>query len=253
MDLYFESRGSGHPLIILHGLFGSLDNWRTMSKRLSDRYQAFSLDLRNHGGSPHSAEFSCGLMAQDLGDFMRSHGIPEAHVLGHSMGGKVAMNFAVACPGHVDKLVVVDIAPRAYQPAHEEIFQALSSIPLDNFSNRNEVRLEMDKQISDRSVAEFLLKNLVTLETGRLQWKINLASLRENYRDIISEPKWEGVFDNPALFLKGGDSDYILPEDHVIIRKYFPRAQIATVPGAGHWVHAEAPDVFEKLVREFLS
>ncbi|MEA5114066.1 MAG: alpha/beta fold hydrolase [Geobacteraceae bacterium] len=252
MQLNYESRGSGHPLIILHGLFGSLDNWRTMSRKLSDRYRVITVDLRNHGGSPHSAEFSCALMAEDIMEFMHSHSIGSAHLLGHSMGGKVAMQLAVQQPEHVNKLVVVDIAPRAYLPAHEGIFRALSSIRLDRFTSRNEVRPEIEKGIGDRSVSEFLLKNLVMTETGKLQWKMNLAALRENYHEIISAPGWEGVFDKPAMFLRGGNSDYIRTEDHGVIKKHFPRAGIVTVPGAGHWVHAEAPDLFEKLVRDFL-
>ncbi|MHC1698792.1 MAG: alpha/beta fold hydrolase [Geobacteraceae bacterium] len=253
MYLNHESRGFGHPLIILHGLLGSLDNWRTMSRKLSDHYQVFTVDLRNHGGSPHSPEFSCALMARDLLGFMGDHAIPSAHLLGHSMGGKAAMEFAVTYPEHVDKLVVVDFAPRSYPPTHEEIFEVLSSICLEGFSSRNEVCQELEKAIADRSVSEFLLKNLVVSRTGTLQWKMNLAGLRENYHEIIAAPDWEGVFDKPALFVKGGKSDYLRPEDEGIIWKYFPRAETATVPGAGHWVHTEAPDVFEKFVRKFLQ
>lgn len=253
MRLHFESRGFGPPLIIMHGLFGSLDNWRTMSRRFSDRLQVFTVDMRNHGSSPHSAEFSCALMAADLMDFMQGQAIRQAHVLGHSMGGKVAMQFAVEHPEHVDKLIVVDIAPRAYPPLHDDIFEVLSSIRLERFAGRNEVRTEMEQGIGDRSVSEFLLKSLVVSGAGSLRWKMNLASLREHYHDIISAPRWNGVFDKPALFVRGGSSDYIRPEDKGIIRERFPQAEIATVPGAGHWVHAQAPDAFEKLVRDFLS
>ncbi len=253
VQLNYESRGSGRPLIILHGLFGSLDNWRTMSRRFSDRFQVFTVDMRNHGSSPHSAEFNCALMAADLGEFMQGRAIPQAHILGHSMGGRVAMQFAVEHPEHVDKLIVVDIAPRAYPPLHDDIFQVLSSIRLERFASRNEVRAEMEKGIGDRSVSEFLLKNLVVSETGELQWKMNLASLGTHYHEIISAPRWTGEFDRPALFIRGGNSDYIRPEDKGIISESFPRAEIATVPGAGHWVHAQSPDAFEKLVRDFLS
>ncbi len=253
LHLNYESRGSGHPLIILHGLFGSLDNWRTLSRKLSDRYRVITVDLRNHGGSPHSAEFSCALMAGDIVEFMHRHSIGSAHLLGHSMGGLVAMRVAVRQPEHVDKLVVVDIAPRAYTPAHNDIFDVLSSIRLERFSNRNEVRPEIEKGIGDRSVSEFLLKNLVIAETGKLQWKMNLPILRANYHEIISAPDWAGVFDKPALFIRGGNSDYIRPEDAGVIRKSFPLAEIATIPGTGHWVHAQAPGVFEELVRKFLS
>lgn len=253
MQLTYEIRGSGHPLIILHGLFGSLDNWRTMSRRLSDRYRVFSLDLRNHGGSPHSSESGCGPMTEDILAFMKAHGIRSAHLLGHSMGGKVAMRFAVEHGEFVDRLVVVDFAPRAYRSRHEAVFEALCSLPLEQFSRRDQVRSELAKGIPDRSVVEFLLKNLVTTPAGELRWRMNLGALRDGYRELVAAPDWKGVFDKPALFIKGGKSDYIETGDEEIIRKYFPRAGIAAVPGAGHWIHAEAPELFEKLVRDFLS
>lgn len=253
MRLHYETIGAGQPLIILHGLFGSLDNWRTMSKKLSDRYQVFSADLRNHGGSPHSSEFSYPLMADDLKEFMHEHFLGSAFLLGHSMGGKVAMQFALTYPEFVDKLIVVDIAPRAYPPKHKDLFKALSSLHLERFSGRNEVRRELEKEISDRSVSEFMLKNLNVSQTGKLQWKMNLASLHENYHEIMASPCWEGDFDKPTLFVRGGSSDYIEPADDRVIRRYFPCAELATVPGVGHWVHAEAPGVFEKMVRDFLS
>lgn len=253
MQLNHEIRGSGHPLIILHGLFGSLVNWRTMSRRLADRYRVYTVDLRNHGGSPHSSDFSCTLMAQDLGEFMQTHEIYSAHLLGHSLGGKAAMEFALTYPEQVNKLVVVDIAPRAYPPIHGPVFEALSTIRPEGFSSRSDVRRELEKVLADRSVAEFLLMNLTSTQTGALHWRMNLAGLRENYHEIIAAPEWDGVFDKPTLFIKGGNSDYIRPEDEGNIRKYFSHAEFATIPGVGHWIHAEAPDVFEKLVRDFLS
>jgi len=253
MQLNYEYRGSGHPLIILHGLFGSLVNWRTMSRRLSDRFRVITVDLRNHGGSPHSSDFSCTLMAQDLREFMQAHGIRSAHLLGHSMGGKAAMEFGLTYHGQVDKLVVVDIAPRAYPPIHAAVFEALSTIRPEDFSSRSDIRRELEKALADRSVVEFLLTNLTTSRTGTLQWRMNLAGLRENYHEIVAAPDWDGVFDKPTLFIKGGKSDYISPGDEGIIRKYFSLAGIAAVPGAGHWVHADVPDVFEKFVRDFLS
>jgi len=253
MRLHFERYGAGPPLIILHGLFGSLENWRSMSRKLSSSFRVFSVDLRNHGGSPHSAEFTCVLMVQDLKEFMQQHSLGSALLLGHSMGGKVAMHFAVTHPGFVDKLVVVDIAPRAYPPVHNDIFTLLSSIPLERFLGRSEVRQELEKGISDSSVVEFLLKNLITVQSGKLRWRMNLAALHENYHEIIAAPEWEGIFGKPTLFVRGENSDYIGPADHRSIKKYFPIAELATVAGAGHWVHAQAPDVFERMVRDFLS
>jgi pimeloyl-ACP methyl ester carboxylesterase len=253
MRLHYETIGAGQPLVILHGLFGSLDNWRTMSKKLSDRYQVFSVDLRNHGGSPHSAEFSYPLMADDLKEFMHQHLLCSACLLGHSMGGKVAMQFALTHPQLVDKLIVVDIAPRAYPPKHKDIFEVLFALHLERFSGRNEVRRELQKEISDRSISEFILKNIIVSQPGKLQWKMNLVSLHENYHEIIAAPYGEGGFTKPTLFVLGGDSDYIEPEDDGVIRKYFPCAELATVPGVSHWVHAQAPGIFEEKVRDFLS
>jgi pimeloyl-ACP methyl ester carboxylesterase len=224
-----------------------------MSRKLGQHFQVFSVDLRNHGGSPHRAEFSCALMAEDLLEFMDEHFLGSAHLLGHSLGGKVAMQFALTYPDFVERLVVVDIAPRAYSPLHTEIFSLLSSIPLERFSNRSEVRQELEKGISDRSIVEFLLKNLTPSQSGMLRWRMNLQALQENYREIIAAPEWEGSFDKPALFVRGGNSDYIAPEDYQGIKKSFPRAELATVTGVGHWVPAQAPDIFERMVCEFLS
>lgn len=253
MRLHSESCGAGHPLIILHGLFGSGENWRSMSKKLCRSFRVFSLDLRNHGNSPHSAAFSCTLMTEDLKEFMAEHSLGSAHLLGHSLGGKVAMHFALTYSDLVERLIVVDIAPRAYPPSHAEVFTLLTSIPLDRFTRRSEVRQELDKGLSDRSVVEFLLKNLTTTTSGRLRWRMNLKALHENYREIIAAPDWEGSFDKQALFVRGGNSDYIGPADYQGIKKYFPRAELATVAAAGHWVHAQAPEIFEQLVHDFLS
>jgi esterase len=253
MRLHFESIGAGYPLIILHGLFGSLENWRSMSRKLSHSFRVLSVDLRNHGGSPHSAEFNYALMAEDLKEFMHEHSLDSTYLLGHSMGGKVAMQFALTNPDFVDKLVVVDIAPRAYLPSHKNIFTLLTSLPLEKFSGRSEVRQELEKGISDRSVAEFLLKNLTTTQSGKLRWRMNLKALHENYQEIIAVPEWEGSFGKPTLFVRGGNSDYIVPADYRGIKKYFPSAELATAAGAGHWVHAQAPDIFERMVCDFLS
>ncbi len=252
MRLHFESCGTGHPLIILHGLFGSLENWRSMSKKLCRNFRVFSVDLRNHGNSPHSDEFNCALMVDDLKEFMQEHSLGSAHLLGHSLGGKVAMHFAVTHPDLVDKLVVVDIAPRAYPPSHKNIFTLLTAIPLEKFSGRSEIRQELEKGISDRSVVEFLLKNITTTQSETLQWRMNLKALHENYQEIIAAPEWEGSFDKPTLFVRGENSDYIKSTDLGGVKKYFPRAEVAMVPGAGHWVHAQAPENFEEMVRDFL-
>jgi esterase len=224
-----------------------------MSRKLCRGFRVFSVDLRNHGNSPHSTEFNCALMVGDLKEFMQEHSLVSGHLLGHSLGGKVAMQFALTHPEYVDRLVVVDIAPRAYLPFHEDIFKVLTSIRIDRFSGRSEVRQELEKGISDRTVAEFLLKNITTSQSGKLRWRMNLKALHKNYQEIIASPEWDGSFDKPALFVRGENSDYIGPADHRVIKKYFPNAELATVEGAGHWVHAQAPDIFERMIRDFLS
>jgi len=148
---------------------------------------------------------------------------------------------------------VVDIAPRAYSPSHTDIFKLLTSIPLERFSRRSEVLQELEKGISDRPVAEFLLKNITVTPSGRLRWRMNLKALHENYQKIIAAPEWEKSFAKPALFVRGENSDYIGPEDYQGITQYFPKAEIIPVANAGHWVHADVPIVFERLVRNFLS
>jgi esterase len=252
MELNYKSYGEGHPLIILHGLFGSLDNWYTLGKRFGEFFKVFALDQRNHGRSPHSDTFNYPVMAEDLKEFMLNQDISSAYLLGHSMGGKTAMQFAVTYPEKVDKLIVVDIAPRPYPSQHSEIFDALYSLDL-SAGNRNEIDEALAERVPVSSVRQFLLKNLTRDDSGSFKWKMNLDGIYKNYDEINRGLETDLRFVKPALFIRGGNSQYIQQEDTTIIKNIFPEAKIATVAGAGHWIHAEAPNELFRLVIDFLN
>src|SRR5882672_12290911 len=253
MHLHFRSYGQGPQLIILHGLFGSLDNWHAMSERLSSRFQVFAVDQRNHGQSPHSSEMDYKLMARDLAEFMQTHHLAEAHILGHSMGGKTAMQFAFLYPGYVRRLVVVDIAPRAYAPRHKQILEAMLSLGLAHFTDRKQIEKALEPQIPELALRRFLIKSVARLPSGGFGWKLNLAGINNNYEKLNAELTWDQVFDKPTLFIRGEKSDYIRESDVALIQRLFRAAEFRTIKGAGHWVHADAPEVFVSVVLDFLT
>lgn len=253
MDLNFQTYGAGHPIIVLHGLFGSLTNWNTISKALSERYQVVAVDLRNHGGSPHDDTMNYAVMADDLRALMQTQGFTSAHVLGHSMGGKAAMQLALSAPELVDRLIVVDIAPRAYPRHHDEIFAALNSLDLAAYSNRAELDQALAVSLRDRAVRHFLLTNAVRDPDGGFSWRLNLPVIERDYEHLMIALSPEGTFSRPTLFIRGERSDYISPADEAQIRVMFPRATITTIPNAGHWVHAEAPQALLESVMQFLD
>lgn len=253
MKLFAKEYGDGFPLIILHGLLGSSGNWHTLSRNVfGTRYRVFTLDLRNHGQSPHSDEMTYELMAGDVREFMEDQGLSNAHVLGHSMGGKVAMELATAHPETVNKLIVVDIAPKAYPDHHTYILNALSGVDLANTESRQDVEAHLAKSIDSYPVRQFLLKNLGYDKEKGYFWKPNLHSISETYGHIAGE-RSRGSFEGDTLFVRGGDSDYIVDSDMPLIRESFPSAQLETIEGAGHWVHAEAPSDFSVCVMDFLK
>ncbi|MDB6112589.1 MAG: alpha/beta hydrolase [Pedosphaera sp.] len=251
MQLNFQTYGTGFPLLILHGLFGSLDNWNTVSRRLGETCQVFALDLRNHGRSPHSELLNYEVMAADVAEFMQTHDLRRAHLLGHSMGGKVAMRFALRYPDLVEKLIVADMSPKAYPPWHLSILAALKALDLAAFQNRNELDTALAPAIPEPAVRQFLLKNVTRNEQGKFEWKMNLAAIDQHYPQLIQAIESDQQFEGPALFLNGGQSDYLQPTDHDLVRKLFPQAQFSTIPNVGHWLHAEAPEEFIKAVASF--
>lgn len=252
MKLHFQELGRGEPLVLLHGLFGSGDNWLGVAPKLAEKFHVFLPDLRNHGRSPHHAEMDYPLMAADVDRFFAAQKIARAFVLGHSMGGKVAMRLALDFPACVTKLVVVDMAPRAYAPAHEEILAALLALDLGRFQSRPQMEEALASGIPSLSLRRFLLKNLGRDDSGHFVWKLNVRGLAENYSRLGEGLAMNRPFENPALFIRGGKSDYIAADDELEIRRLFPAARIETIPSANHWVHADAPLAFVRLVLDFL-
>jgi len=252
IELNFRKSGEGPPLVILHGVFGSGENWLTVSKQFLPHFEVFLVDQRNHGRSPHTDEFSYDILVQDLLDFAKQQGFLKFHLIGHSMGGKVAMKFAAKYPEMLEKLVVVDIAPRYYKPHHQEIMDAFKAVDLENMKTRNEADEAMSAFISEMDVRQFLLKNLYRDEAGKFAWRINLPVL-ENAVDNIGEPlDNEARIQVPTLFVKGENSRYISAQDEEEIKILFPNSRLKTISNAGHWVQAERPDEFAKNVNEFL-
>lgn len=253
MHLNYKTMGQGAPLIILHGLFGTLDNWQTLGKYLSEHFTVFLIDQRNHGRSPHVEHQDYPSMAADLHAFMEQQGIYTSHLLGHSMGGKTVMEFALEYPDQVDKLIVVDIAPKTYSGGHDQIFKALFAVDLQAIHSRQEAEAILRSYIPEDGVIQFLLKNLSRDKTGGFEWKMNLPVLHQYYPEILAAPVAKGYFTGETLFIRGGKSDYIQDADLPAVRSYFPNFKLETVPNAGHWVHAEAPEALLKLVQEFLG
>ena len=253
MNLHFKTAGEGSPLIILHGLLGSADNWRSMSGRLAAHYKVVAVDLRNHGGSPHSDVFDYDVMAADLRQFVEQQALSSIMLLGHSMGGKVAMQFALDYAERVEKLVVVDIAPKPHELSQRHLLEALRSLDLRRHKSFADVDGALAEKISDQSLRQFLLKNLARDEHGRLRWKIHLAAIYRNYDKLARGLAPERTFGKPTLFVRGGRSNYIEDYDAPLIRQIFPQAEIMTLPEAGHWVHADAPNEFFQTVVNFLS
>jgi len=252
MQLHFKEYGQGDAVVLLHGLFGSLDNWHSIALRLAETFHVFALDQRNHGLSPHSAEMDYPLMAADVDQFFAAHGLESARVIGHSMGGKTAMQRALQFPHRVRKLVVADMAPRPYAPAHDTIFAALLALDFARFQTRTQIEEALAPEIPNLVLRRFLLKNLGRSPAGEFFWKINLRDIAENYWRLREPVAGAAPFAGPALFIRGGKSNFIQPGDELLIRRWFPASQILTIAEAGHWVHAEQPEEFLRLVLDFL-
>ena len=245
--------GEGQPLIVMHGVFGSSDNWQTVGKEFAADHKVYLVDLRNHGKSPHSETFDYASMADDIVTLMDAEGMSSANLLGHSMGGKVAMNLASRFPERVTKLIVVDIAPKYYPPHHSQIFQGFRSVDLSALKSRRDADEQMAKVIQNIGVRQFILKNLDRDEHGNFIWKLNLDVIEKKANEIGAGMQDEASFDGVTLFISGGKSDYILPDDHENIKSRFPEASIKTIEGAGHWVHAERPNELKEMVLNFLA
>lgn len=253
IELNYKTFGEGPDVIVLHGLFGMLDNWKSFARELAEDYKVWILDQRDHGKSPHSKEFDYSLLSGDLHHFFQVHGISSAYLIGHSMGGKTAMTFASLYPTLIHKQVIVDIAPKPYPGGHEYIIDAILSIPIDSIQSRKEVDALLDQQgIKQLAVRQFLMKNLSRHPEGGYRWKANFQLLAESYAKIMSS-----TFSDPikvdTLFVKGERSDYIAEDDKMLLTSLFPSHTLVEIAGAGHWVHAEKPRELLDLVRGYFK
>lgn len=251
VPLHHVEYGQGEPLIILHGLLGSADNFRSIATQLGQFYHVFCLDLRNHGLSGHADTMTYADMADDVIQFIANRRLFEPILLGHSMGGKVAMAVAAAYKNQLSRLIVVDIAPKYYEDKHSFILNAMHNLNLDRYTTLKEMDYALSLQLSDPQLRGFILKALIK-ENDLFYWKVNLPVLLERYSDLQEAPPLFESIELPTLFIRGSESDYILDDDWDFTQSIFPNSDLVTIRGAGHWVHAESPDLFVQQVLSFL-
>jgi pimeloyl-ACP methyl ester carboxylesterase len=261
MDLFYRKYGEGPPLIILHGLYGSSDNWVSVGRELAENFAVYLIDQRNHGKSPHTADHNYDLMKEDLREFMEQHAIEKAIILGHSMGGKVAMFFAADYPEKISHLIVVDISPRSYKTTsssqlkmHESIIRAMYNIDFYGIQNRQEIDDILAKSIPQDRIRQFLLKNIHRSKDNEYSWSINIKTIKNELRNIMDglDENQPAITGFPVLFIKGEKSDYIMNKDKEVIMNIFPYSDFETIPNAGHWLHAEQPELFMEKVNNFI-
>jgi pimeloyl-ACP methyl ester carboxylesterase len=252
--LNFKKYGeSSNCLVILHGFLGTLDNWHTLSNRFAGNFTVYNVDQRNHGKSFHAENHTIEHMTEDLLHLIASEGLKHINIIGHSMGGKVAMQFALNYADIVNKLIIVDIAPKQYNPGHDNIFNGIFAVKLDKVKSRKDAENMMLPYIPDIGVRQFILKNLERKPDGSFSWKMNLPILHKDYNEIIKKITSNNTFNKPTLFLKGQNSKYILDSDIPEIASLFKNYTIKTISNAGHWLHAENPNEFYNTVIEFLN
>ncbi len=252
--LYSKIEGSGRPLIILHGFLGMSDNWKTLGSQYAEAgFEVHIPDLRNHGRSFHSDVFTYEAMVEDITSYCTFHKLTEVCVIGHSMGGKIAMQLATDFPQLVQKLVVADISPRYYNPHHQDIFNALNSVDFSKKPSRQDVEETLKPLISDFGTRQFLMKSLYWKDPGQLAFRFNLEVFNKEYDAIGKALASDKVFEGPALFVRGEKSGYISDIDYPIISHHFPQAKIVTIKNAGHWLHAENPADFYSETIAFLK
>lgn len=254
MKLFFRHFGSGDPVIILHGLFGQSDNWLSIGKKLAENFSVSIPDMRNHGQSGHSSSLTYEAMSDDILEFIEENNIENPIIIGHSMGGKAAMHFTLEHPHLVKKLVIIDISLRKYpeRKIHTHIVSTMLALHLDDFSSRQQVEKAIEERIEDARIRMFILKNLYYKQHGKLAWRLNLEAINNSLDMLFDAVDVPGTYDNEVLFVRGEKSDYIPDEDEGLLRRSFPKAEIKTISGATHWVHADAPEKLFEILNEFL-
>lgn len=253
MQLHSTILGEGQPMLILHGFLGMSDNWRTLGNEFSDAgFQVHLVDQRNHGRSPHSEIFNYTELAKDIKEYIKTHGLKNVLLIGHSMGGKTAMTAASLFPDLIEKLIVVDIAPKYYAPHHQEILKGLAAVDDATLESRGEADEVLSKYVPEQAVRMFLLKNLFWKEKNKLGLRMNLSVLAKEIEELGQAMPKQYTYSKPTLFIKGERSSYISPEDHGLIEHHFPDSRIAEIPRAGHWVHAENKKGFYDEVMRFI-
>jgi pimeloyl-ACP methyl ester carboxylesterase len=254
MSLHSIIMGSGQPFIILHGFLGMSDNWKTLGKKWSEQdYNVHLLDQRNHGRSFHSEDFDYAIMATDVHEYCKEHQLKNIILLGHSMGGKVAMQCAAMYPDLIDRMIVADIAPKEYPPHHSDIIHALQSVDFDQVQSRSEADKSLSSHIKDVGTRQFLLKSLYRKKDKNYGWRFNLPVLAAHQNKVGRHDSLDGPIQIPTLFIRGGESGYVLDADKMLIDHAFAQAQLKTIPNTGHWLHAQDPETFSKFVEEFLK
>lgn len=254
MQLHFRQYGEGQPMIIIHGLYGISDNWVNHARILAENYKVYIPDMRNHGQSGHSNFFNYEVMAEDITEFIEQHEIENPVIMGHSMGGKIAMKFAFDNPDLVQKLIVIDMSMRQYnlRAFHSKIINAMLDIDFSKVKSRKEVDDYLAKTIEDARIRLFIMKNLYWTERKTLSWRLNLKAIIDNIDAIFEGISSQQSFNKPSLFIRGQKSDYVRDEDFDLIKKQFTNSELKTIPNAGHWVQADEPELFIKILKDFL-
>ena len=251
MILHTEITGQGQAIVLIHGLFGSYENLGVIARALAGQWQVINLDMRNHGRSDWHDSMSYALMAEDVKETLDHLGLEQVILLGHSMGGKIAMEFALRYPERVSKLILADISPVQNRPRHLEILSALDGIDLSSLQSRQQADQQLALVITETGVRQFLLKSLYK-DGDQFRWRFNVKALIANYSQLLEAPPSKGPYTGPTLFIKGAESDYLLPEHQSLIQQLFPHSKAKVIMGTGHWLHAEKPVAFAKIVTDFL-
>ena len=255
MKLFFRKFGSGQPVVILHGLFGLSDNWVTFARQLGEHYAVYVPDLRNHGQSPHSTVFDFSSLENDITELVEEIGSDRIFLIGHSLGGKTAMFFALHHPEIVRKLVIVDISLRKSPPdsEHQLLLNAMMDVDFSEANSRSDVEKQLQQTVKSQKLRQFLMKNVYWRDRHSLDWRLNLRAINENLMSVFEGVDVSGSYPGPALFIRGGSSEYVRDSDLDDLKMKFPGSELETIANASHWVHADAPGEFYSLVKNFLD